>query len=96
MPHNVAQFLSLRDAHYALDLDHTGIKARLRGLQMPIRVIWGDADPILPPDTLGRIREALPAHAEVVTLGGAGHGPMKDQPDAFAEAVLAFVRAHAA
>ncbi|RMH70113.1 MAG: alpha/beta hydrolase [Bacteroidetes bacterium] len=88
---SLAQFFRLRHAHRALDLDHTGLRARLRATRLPALVVWGEHDPILPRSTLRRILRDLP-HARVALIADAGHAPMKDQPDRTAEAIAAFVR----
>ena len=87
---SIEQFLRWRRSHRALDLDGAGLRAALRHADVPALLVWGDADPILPPSTVGRILRDLP-HADVGRLAGAGHAPMKDQPERFAEAVAAFL-----
>ena len=87
---SIRQFLRWCHAHRALDLDHAGLRPALRRLALPTLLIWGDDDPILPRSTVRRLLRGLP-HADVRRIPDAGHAPMKDQPDAFAEAVLAFL-----
>lgn len=89
-PEQHAAFLRLRDAHFDLDLDHAGLREPVRRLTLPTLVVWGLADPILPPSTLRRLRRDLP-HAEIVTFADAGHAPMKEHPRAVGEAVARFV-----
>lgn len=88
------QLFRLRHSHRALDLHHTGFHPRLRSLSLPTLVLWGEDDPILPPRTVRRIRQALP-HAHVHLLPRAGHAPMKDQPHDFTQAVLTFALKYA-
>jgi pimeloyl-ACP methyl ester carboxylesterase len=89
-PESIDQLARLRCSHYALDLDATGLRPRLRSITLPSLILWGDDDPILPRGTAERILRDLP-HARIERLPGAGHAPMKDQPVLFTEAVAAFM-----
>ncbi len=82
--------LGLRHAHYELDLSHAAIARRLRTLRVPVLLIWGTNDPILPRSTAQRFLDAVPG-ASVQFLKDAGHAPMKDQPEAFVHTVLNFL-----
>jgi pimeloyl-ACP methyl ester carboxylesterase len=62
----------------------------LPAIQPPVLLIWGSEDTEVPPRVAQEAMELLP-HGELVTLGGAGHFPFLDQPEAFAEAVTAFL-----
>lgn len=54
----------------------------------PIRLVWGDADKLLPMDGYSEhFRQILP-HAEWVVLKGVGHVPMYDDPDSVARSIL--------
>lgn len=75
----------------ALDLHATGIIDRLRGIDLPVLVVWGEHDRITPPRHAYRVTRALP-HARLVTLSGAGHVPMRDRPERFVEEVTAFMK----
>lgn len=86
----IEQTLRLQRSHAALDLDATGLRARLRTVDGPVGVIWGLADPLLPPRTLDRLRADLP-QARVYRLPQAGHLPMWDQPTAVAERIERFM-----
>lgn len=85
-------FLRLRTAHHDLDLDATGLRPRLRTLTLPVLVIWGERDPLLPSHAARRQLRDLPG-ARLLRLPEAGHAPMKDQPERVAEAVARFARA---
>jgi len=63
-------------------------EAELRELDLPVRLIWGDRDRLLPEGTLAFFRRALP-RAEVVMLQGSGHLPHLESPRALARALLA-------
>ena len=86
----IEQALRLRDSHYALDLDATGLRPQLRTIHQPIGVIWGLDDPLLPPSTLDRLRADLP-QARIERLSRAGHIPMWDRPDAVAGSIIRFM-----
>lgn len=57
---------------------------------LPVEVIWGDADPITPPDANRRAAAAIPGAREVVVARG-GHAVYVEKPAEFAAAVNAFV-----
>lgn len=84
------QLFRLHRSHHALDLHHAGFRPRLRSLSLPTLVLWGEDDPILPPRTVRRILQHLP-HARLHLLPGAGHAPMKDNPQEFTQATLSFL-----
>jgi 3-oxoadipate enol-lactonase len=62
-------------------------------LQVPVAVVWGRDDRILPL-RLGvqLVQELTDARLEVID--DAGHSPMLEQPQAFEEALRRAVRAH--
>jgi pimeloyl-ACP methyl ester carboxylesterase len=62
-------------------------EAELASLQVPLRLIWGTEDRLLPPGTLDFFRRALP-RAELVLLENAGHLPHLEAPRALARALL--------
>jgi pimeloyl-ACP methyl ester carboxylesterase len=56
----------------------------------PMRIVWGDADRVLPwPAAAARYRERLP-HADWVVLAGVGHCPQLDVPLETAELIAGF------
>ncbi|MFM7734686.1 MAG: alpha/beta fold hydrolase [Alphaproteobacteria bacterium] len=59
---------------------------RLRGLDCPVTIGWGEEDPLLPVHLAERFERALPA-ARVVRLPGAGHLPTWDDPATVAQLV---------
>jgi pimeloyl-ACP methyl ester carboxylesterase len=63
---------------------------RLAGTGLPVLLLWGEHDRLLP---LARAREAqrrLPG-ARLVAIEGAGHAPQAEQPDAFNRALEDFL-----
>jgi pimeloyl-ACP methyl ester carboxylesterase len=64
---------------------------RLPELRLPVHVIWGDEDRLVPPTLARTLIDAIP-NAFETRLTACGHVPMVDAPDAFAESVTAFLR----
>lgn len=62
--------------------------AELVSLKMPVRIVWGERDRLLPAATLPFFREHLP-DAEVVLLSRAGHLPHLEAPARLARAISA-------
>ncbi len=64
--------------------------AAIRAFDAPAQVLWGDRDPVGIPAIAERLARELP-HARLDWLPGIGHYPMFEAPDAFTQALLAFV-----
>jgi len=47
--------------------------------RMPVLIVWGDRDPIIPIEHGRRAHEAIP-HSHMVEIPNAGHWPQLDQP----------------
>jgi pimeloyl-ACP methyl ester carboxylesterase len=58
----------------------------LAGVAAPLGVIWGEADRTVPLRALDEVTSARP-DAHVIRLPDAGHVPMVEQPEAFADAL---------
>jgi pimeloyl-ACP methyl ester carboxylesterase len=63
---------------------------RLSKLAMPVHVIWGGEDRLLPQPLSQRLIDAIPS-ATGTCIEGCGHVPMVDAPEAFIEAVHSFL-----
>jgi pimeloyl-ACP methyl ester carboxylesterase len=63
----------------------------LRALDMPVQVVWGARDGVLPVSQCEYFREHLPRHAVIETPADAGHAPFIEQPRAWADRVVGFV-----
>jgi pimeloyl-ACP methyl ester carboxylesterase len=59
---------------------------------IPMMVIWGRRDPIVPVAHAEAVRELVPS-ARVEVFEDAGHWPHLSQPDRFAEVLLDFIAA---
>ena len=57
---------------------------------MPIMVIWGEGDTVLPVSHATAAVESMPA-ARLVTMPGVGHFPHAERPAEFAQAIKSFV-----
>ena len=60
-----------------------------RGIRVPTLCMVGDADGSTPPDLVAELAGLVPG-ARLATIAGAGHIPGVEQPDAVADAMLAF------
>jgi pimeloyl-ACP methyl ester carboxylesterase len=60
---------------------------------MPVLIVWGSRDPIIPANH-GRRAHAMIPNSTYVEFDGAGHVPHVDDPHRFAAAVLDFVAAN--
>jgi pimeloyl-ACP methyl ester carboxylesterase len=76
---------NLTSASRDLDLDE-----QLNELSMPVLVITGDDDQIVPTENSIRLAEEIPG-AELVVIPNCGHVPHEECPDAFLAATLDFV-----
>jgi len=58
------------------------IARRLPGFRIPVRIVYGDRDRVLPDvaQTMARVKSDLP-HAEVTALAGRGHFVQEEAPD---------------
>jgi pimeloyl-ACP methyl ester carboxylesterase len=57
---------------------------------IPMLVIWGSLDPIVPPHHADSVRAVVP-NARVEVFPGAGHWPHLDQPHRFCDVLLDFI-----
>lgn len=66
----------------------------LARLAMPIRMLWGKHDKLLPRENLAFFRAHLPAHAEIDEPDAFGHCPQLDRPGALIAAIVDYLAAH--
>jgi pimeloyl-ACP methyl ester carboxylesterase len=60
----------------------------LSGIDVPVRIVWGTRDRIIPVERYSpRLLRLVPS-AELVRLEGLGHVPMSDDPEGVARAIL--------
>lgn len=93
----IGDALSLKRSRAFGDVAQAGVKypGFHRPIDVPVTIAWGTRDLILPFGQAKVARERLP-HANHVTLKGAGHVPMIDEPDLIIELVEETIAAAAA
>ncbi|WP_224367061.1 alpha/beta fold hydrolase [Hyalangium versicolor] len=62
----------------------------LRGLSMPVLLLWGASERLLPAETLDYYRAHLPPHAEIHVVEGFGHVPQVERPDELVSHLVRF------
>jgi pimeloyl-ACP methyl ester carboxylesterase len=78
-------------------LEHATVEStpgpdQLAKLTMPILLLWGRSEKLLPRSALAYFREAMPKHAIIEEPIDLGHAPQIEAPERVADRVLAFVR----
>ena len=72
-------------------LHNPKLRRRLRYVTTPTLLVWGNQDQLIPPAYAEEYKRLLPT-AEVAYIEDCGHDPSIEQPEAFAEAVVNFLR----
>lgn len=72
--------------------EHSPAPGELAALAMPILLLWGRSERLLPASALAWFREHLPPHTVIEEPEGFGHAPQLEQPDRLAARVVAFAR----
>ncbi|HZQ35970.1 MAG TPA: alpha/beta hydrolase [Dehalococcoidia bacterium] len=67
-----------------------GLAKRLRYVEAPTLLVWGERDRLIAPDYAQAFQRQL-ANAEVALIADAGHVPMLEQPEAFLRTVERFL-----
>lgn len=62
----------------------------LAGLKMPVRILWGGSERILPNQSVDYFKKHLPPQASVEVISGFGHVPQMERPRELLERILAF------
>ncbi|MEZ5972290.1 MAG: alpha/beta hydrolase [Hyphomonadaceae bacterium] len=75
--------LGFRDRHYAT-------AERLAALHMPVLILTGDTDRLVPPEHAQQFHDAI-ANSQLVTFTDTGHIPQEERPDESATAVSDFL-----
>jgi pimeloyl-ACP methyl ester carboxylesterase len=89
---DVMQRRAIRDLLDTATLDDLPTPERLRALPMPVLLLWGRSERILPASSLAYFRRHLPPHALVEEPTGFGHCPHFDDPKRLATRVIDFAR----
>ncbi len=74
---------------YWEDLD--GVMAKTAALKMPVLIIWGEQDRILPVASGRRLQADLQG-AEMVVIPGSGHNPQEEKPTETIAAMASFLK----
>jgi pimeloyl-ACP methyl ester carboxylesterase len=72
--------------------DHAADEAQLGSLPMPVTLVWGKSERLLPPSALAWFRRYLPPHAKILEPEGFSHSPHLEHPRAVSEHILRFLR----
>jgi pimeloyl-ACP methyl ester carboxylesterase len=70
--------------------EHGPAPEELAALPMPVLLLWGRSERLLPARSLDYFREALPKHAVIEEPEGKGHCPHFDDPAWVASRILRF------
>jgi pimeloyl-ACP methyl ester carboxylesterase len=89
---DVMQRAAIRDVVSGATLEDLPTPESLGGLAMPILLLWGQSERLLPPSSLTYFRQHLPEHAVIEEPAGFGHSPHFDDPGRLATRLLAFAR----
>ena len=68
-----------------------GLPKRAHRITMPTLLLWGDSDGIVPPAYGPAFRQLLP-NATLQVIDQCGHIPQIERPEAFFNAITAFLR----
>jgi pimeloyl-ACP methyl ester carboxylesterase len=82
---------AVADILRTLDCEHVTAEALAR-LSMPVMLVWGRSERLLPRHALDYFRTHLPPHATIVEPDGFGHCPHLDDPVRLARTITAFAR----
>ena len=66
------------------------LESVMRDIRVPVLLVWGTKDRLVYPDSAHRLLKALP-DAHLIEIGGAGHLPYEEDPEAFNAAVFPFL-----
>lgn len=66
------------------------VDPHLEKLELPVQIFWGELDVFLTTDNAERLHQRL-KHSKLNVFENCGHFSYQDQPDAFAEMVVAWV-----
>jgi pimeloyl-ACP methyl ester carboxylesterase len=69
------------------------LEAAMPGLAVPVLVLFGTEDRLIPPE-MGRAYKQLLPNCQLLYVYDAGHAVAADRPEAFAEAVSDFLDRH--
>lgn len=83
---------ALHELLASIRAEHLFREEDVRQLRVPVLLLWGTADRILPREHLAFWRRALPPHAVIEEPEGFSHCPYLEEGDALAERLVRFAR----
>ena len=83
---------AVRDLLETATVEHAAKEEDLGTLRMPVLLLWGRSDRLLPAQALAFFRRNLPPHAVIEEPEGLGHSPQLEHPSRLAERILRFAR----
>jgi pimeloyl-ACP methyl ester carboxylesterase len=83
---------AVRDILATATRDPVAPREDLASLAMPVLLVWGRSEHLLPARALAYFREHLPPHAVIEEPEAFGHSPQLEVPRRVADRVLAFAR----
>ncbi|HEY2731963.1 MAG TPA: alpha/beta fold hydrolase [Polyangia bacterium] len=89
---DVMRRAAIRDLVDAATVDDVPAPHLLVALVMPILLLWGQSERLLPPSSLAYFRRHLPGHAVIEEPAGFGHCPHLDDPARLAARLVDFAR----
>ncbi|MBW1823706.1 MAG: alpha/beta hydrolase [Deltaproteobacteria bacterium] len=76
---------------FALAYKSSSLKERLNDIKVPVLVITGEDDRIVPPEASEKIADEI-LHAELAVISNTGHLPHEEAPEEFLEVVNNFLK----
>ena len=83
---------AVRDILETATNEHAVKPEELRGIEMPVLLVWGRSERLLPPAYFEYFRKHLPKHARILEPDAVGHCAHFDDPAGVAELVLDLAR----
>jgi pimeloyl-ACP methyl ester carboxylesterase len=90
---DVMRRAAIRDIIRTATLDDLPEPTTLSSLAMPVLLLWGQSERLLPRSALAYFRRYLPPHAVIEEPAGFGHCPHLDDPARLATRIVAFAKA---
>jgi len=72
--------------------EHLFTAEQVGSLAMPVHLLWGRSDRLMPPSSLEFYRKSLPRHAIIEEPYGIGHCPHLDDPGSLADKLTQFAQ----
>jgi pimeloyl-ACP methyl ester carboxylesterase len=89
---DVMRRAAIRDIIRTATLDDLPEPTTLSSLAMPVLLLWGQSERLLPPSALAYFRRYLPPQAVIEEPAGFGHCPHLDDPARLAARIVAFAK----